>query len=105
MAISNTNVEANKIDFYTLKRPEYTYKALQQLIETLETLQSSSTPTTDLKSSQISSTLYASRLALARLLCIYKTSTSITSARTLYLNALQDKWKIDSEKLITLAQV
>ncbi|KAG2218369.1 hypothetical protein INT45_012511 [Circinella minor] len=92
------------LTFYTLKRPQNTYQALQQLIETLEILQSSSTPITGLTPSQIMSTLYASRLALARLLCIYKTDTSIKLAHTLYLDALQDKWKIDCKQLIAIAQ-
>ncbi|KAI9496952.1 hypothetical protein BDB00DRAFT_806155 [Zychaea mexicana] len=90
--------------FYTLKRPQNTFQALEQLIYTLETLQLSSDKTCGLTPSQVASTLYASRLALARLLYLYKTDASIAFARTLSLKALQGKWKIDSEQLVILAQ-
>ncbi|KAI9246729.1 hypothetical protein BDA99DRAFT_526801 [Phascolomyces articulosus] len=92
-------------NFYTFKRPQSTYQALHHLINTLESLESSSVvPMTGITPSQITSTLYASRLALARLACLYATETCILFARNLYLNALHDKWKLDRDQLESLAQ-
>ncbi|CDS04864.1 hypothetical protein LRAMOSA07394 [Lichtheimia ramosa] len=85
--------------FYSHRRPQHTYQSLQLVVDTLQ----SSEPPTGLTPSQISSTLYISRLALARLLCLYPSSTT-ADKKDLALNALNDKWKVDKSQLLSLAK-
>lgn len=86
--------------FYSHRRPQHTFQSLQLVVDTLQ----SSEPPTGLTPSQISSTLYISRLALARLLCLYP-SSSTTDKKDLAFNALNDKWKVDKSQLLSLAKV
>lgn len=86
--------------FYSHRRPQHTYQSLQLVVDTLQ----SSEPPTGLTPSQISSTLYISRLTLARLLCLYPSSTT-ADKKDLALNALNDKWKVDKSQLLSLAKV
>jgi hypothetical protein len=83
---------------FALKRPQYTEKALSLLISTL----SSNASTTTYSSAQITAFLYNSRLALARLYCIYQ---HLTDARSIYLDALESKWKLDKKELVEIAKV
>ena len=85
--------------FYSHSRPQHTCQSLQLVVDALQ----SSDPPTGLTPSQISSTLYISRLALARLSCLYPSSTA--DKKDLVLNALNDKWKVDRSQLISLAKV
>ncbi|KAI8090691.1 hypothetical protein BDF21DRAFT_411834, partial [Thamnidium elegans] len=81
---------------FGLKRPQYVEKALKLLINFLLL-----SPTTTFSSAQIISFLYNSRLALARLLCIYQ---ELDESRSVYLDALDGKWKLEKGKLINIAQ-
>ncbi|CAO3617851.1 unnamed protein product [Mucor fragilis] len=80
---------------YALKRPQYTEKALRMLIDLVNT-----SPTTTFSSAQITSFLYNARLALARLLCIYQ---QLDEARSVYLDALAGKWKLETADLLDIA--
>ncbi|KAI8379080.1 uncharacterized protein BYT42DRAFT_567380 [Radiomyces spectabilis] len=81
--------------FYTHKRPHDTKKALLALIELLK-----SASISGMGASQINSTLYLARLALARLSCLYH---DLDTARLTYLAAIEDKWKIDQKQLLNAA--
>lgn len=80
---------------YVLKRPQYAEKALRMLIDRINT-----SPTTTFSSAQITSFLYNARLALARLLCIYQ---QLDDARSIYLDALAGKWKLETPELLEIA--
>lgn len=82
---------------FALKRPQYTEKALGLLINTL-----SSNSNTTFSSAQITSFLYNSRLALARLYCLYQ---QVDDSRSVYLDALESKWKLDKKELVDIAKV
>ncbi|KAI7908024.1 uncharacterized protein BX663DRAFT_492745 [Cokeromyces recurvatus] len=82
--------------FYTLKYPQYTAKSLKLIIETL-----TSTSSTTFSSAQVTAFLYNSRLALARLFCIYQ---QLDECRTVYLDALEGKWKIEKMELLNIAK-
>ncbi|KAI9483089.1 MAG: hypothetical protein EXX96DRAFT_130157 [Benjaminiella poitrasii] len=84
--------------FYTLQRPQYASKALTLLIDLLT---GQPAPDTTFSSAQITAFLYNSRLALARLYCIYQL---VNESRTVYLNALEDKWKIEKEQLLHISK-
>lgn len=58
-------------------------------------------PVTTFSSAQITSFLYNSRLALARLLCIYQ---QLDASRTVYLDALAGKWKLETLELLEIAK-
>ncbi|GAA5801150.1 hypothetical protein HPULCUR_006592 [Helicostylum pulchrum] len=81
---------------FGLKRPQYVEKALKLLINFLLL-----SPTTTFSSAQITSFLYNSRLALARLLCIYQ---ELDESRSVYLDAIDGKWKLEKGELINIAQ-
>lgn len=81
---------------YALKRPQYTEKALRMLIDLIST-----SPTTTFLPAQITSFLYNARLALARLLCIYQ---QLDGARSVYLDALASKWKLETPELLDIAR-
>ncbi|KAF1805175.1 C2H2-type zinc finger transcription factor [Mucor lusitanicus] len=81
---------------YALKRPQYTEKALRMLIDLIN-----ASPTTTFSSAQITSFLYNARLALARLLCIYQ---QLDDARSVYLDALAGKWKLETPELLGIAR-
>ncbi|KAI9344166.1 hypothetical protein BD770DRAFT_447247 [Pilaira anomala] len=81
---------------FVLKRPQYTEKALKSLIQLIL-----SSPTTTFSSAQITSFLYNSRLSLARLLCIYQ---NLDESRSVYLDALDGKWKLEKTELLSIAQ-
>lgn len=83
---------------FGLKRPQYVEKALKSLIQLI----SSSPTTTTFSSAQITSFLYNSRLALARLLCIYQ---QLDESRSVYLDALDGKWKLDKSELLKISKV
>lgn len=82
---------------FALKRPQYAEKALKSLIQLL-----SSSPSTQFSTAQITSFLYNSRLALARLLCIYQ---ELDESRSVYLEALDGKWKLEKTELLNIAKV
>lgn len=82
---------------FALKRPQYTEKALCLLISAL-----SSNANTTFSSAQIMSFMYNSRLALARLYCLYQ---QLDNSRSVYLEALESKWKLDKKELIDIAKV
>lgn len=82
---------------FALKRPQYVEKALKSLIQLIL-----SSPTTTFSSAQITSFLYNSRLSLARLLCIYQ---NLDESRSVYLDALDGKWKLEKNELLSIAQV
>lgn len=82
---------------FALKRPQYVEKALTLLIKLLE-----SSPTTSFSSAQITSFLYNSRLSLARLLCVYQ---QVDESRSVYLDALEGKWKLEKSELLNIAKV
>lgn len=81
---------------FGLKRPHYVEKALKLLIELIL-----SSPTTSFSSAQITSFLYNSRLSLARLLCIYQ---QLDESRSIYLDALDGKWKLDKSELLNISK-
>ncbi|KAI8644394.1 hypothetical protein BD408DRAFT_123874 [Parasitella parasitica] len=81
---------------YTLKRPQYTEKALQMLIHLINT-----SPATTYSSAQITSFLYCARLALARLLCLYQ---QLDASKNVYLEALAGKWKLETSQLFDIAK-
>lgn len=82
---------------YALKRPQYVEKALKLLTDLLV-----SAPAASFSSAQITSFLYNSRLALARLLCIYQV---LDESRSVYLDALDGKWKLEKRELLDIAKV
>jgi hypothetical protein len=82
---------------FALKRPQYVEKALKLLIDLLV-----SSPITTFSSAQITSFFYNSRLALARLLCIYQ---ALDESRSVYLDALDGKWKLEKAELLNIAKV
>ncbi|KAI8070548.1 uncharacterized protein B0P05DRAFT_183236 [Gilbertella persicaria] len=81
---------------YQHKRPEYTSRALRSLIDLL-----CLNPTTSLSPAYMTFYLYNSRLALARLLCMYQ---QVQEAQDIYLDALETKWKLDKPSLINIAK-
>ena len=83
---------------FALKRPHYVEQALELLICTLQ----SSTKPTQFSPAQITSFIYNSRLALARLLCIYQ---HLEKSRSVYLDALSGKWKLETPELLSIGQV
>lgn len=82
---------------FALKRPQYVERALKSLIGLLLT-----SPTTQFSSAQITSFIYNSRLALARLLCMYQ---ELDESRSVYLDALDGKWKLEKNELLNIARV
>jgi hypothetical protein len=78
---------------------------LISLLEEMQASNSQNTEETPLTPVQISGTLYLTRLALSRLLLIYSNQTSISKARHLYLQAIQHKWKIDEQSVLSLSRV
>lgn len=82
---------------FGLKRPQYVEKALKLLIDFLIL-----SPVTTFSSAQITSFLYNSQLALARLLCIYQ---ELDESRSVYLDAIDGKWKLEKGELMNIAQV
>ncbi|KAI7864095.1 uncharacterized protein EV154DRAFT_534264 [Mucor mucedo] len=81
---------------FSLKRPQYVEKALKSIINLLL-----ASPPTQFSSAQITSFLYSSRLALARLLCIYQ---ELDESRSIYLDALDGKWKLEKNELLDIAK-
>jgi hypothetical protein len=80
---------------FGLQRPHYVETALTSLINTLDRPGLSFTP------GQITSFRYSSQLALSRLLCLYQ---SLDTSRTVYLQALESKWKINVDELLSVAR-
>lgn len=81
---------------------------MTDLINLLEDMQTQTpSPAEDgaLTSAQISGTLYLTRLALARIYVVYWDQSSLDMARSLFLRAIHSKWKIDEQKLNTVAAV
>ncbi|CEP09573.1 hypothetical protein [Parasitella parasitica] len=81
---------------YALKQPRYTEKALRMLIHLIST-----SPVTTYSPAQITSFLYHARLSLGRLLCIYQ---QLDASRSVYLDALAGKWKLETSELFDIAK-
>ncbi|RUS14769.1 hypothetical protein BC937DRAFT_93368 [Endogone sp. FLAS-F59071] len=92
--------------------PQDTSIALQSLIRLLErceqvpltssAAQETNETTPQLTFSQISMTLYLARLALARLCASY--TIGVVAARCLYMQALEERWKLEIKKIESIAQ-